>query len=105
MITVKIVKVPPVVAGALDIQPEIDAALETIGTRLERKGKGLGERRNEVHRNRHFSGQRISFQTLHNPRRTGRAKQDKMVQIFRGMAPRVVKSLMDKLAARWAGGT
>ena len=101
-INIKIVKVPAFMRGAFLVAPELEAGLETIGTRLERRGKGAGERRNAVNRQRGLLMQRISYERTHFPRRTGRAKTDKMRSIFKGMSPRVVKSIVAKITARWA---
>ena len=98
---IKVVKVPAVMAGTIRLQPEFDDALEKIGARLEKKGKGAGERRNELNRSRVLEGQRIAFQISHHPRSTGLSKIRKSRMIFQSMVPNVIRSMVKKIAARW----
>lgn len=100
-IGIQIGKIPHGLSGHF-IQPEIDAALETIGKRLERPGKGLGERRNKMWRERVAQGQRITFVTHHHPRYTGFSKLRKMTGIFRSMAPNVIRKMGQRMQERWA---
>lgn len=102
MLNVKIVKTPAFLKGEVLVQPEIEDALETIGARLERRGKGAGERRNQMNRTRGTLMHRFLIETEHNPRRTGWAKKAYMRRVFNSMAPNVLKKAFTRIADRWA---
>jgi len=86
---------------AVLVDPAMHEALETIGARLERQGKGLGARRNVVTREAHSMGARI-VSTLKSPRQTGGSWVRKNEAIFNAMSGRVVGAAIRRIEARWA---
>lgn len=103
-LNVKVVKYPAIIRGELTritLIPEIDDALDTIGERLERRGKGAGERRNQVNRERSHLSQRFNIEISHNPRRTGWAKKAYSRRIFASMAPNVIRKLLRTIQEKW----
>lgn len=101
-INVRIVRYPAFLRGEILEQPEVEAGLDTIGTRLERRGRGVGERRNFMHISRGKLLRKFDIQTAHYPRRTGWAKKAHMRRIFYSMAPNVVRKLLQRISDRWA---
>lgn len=102
MFDVKVVKVPRVLKEGFHLQPELEDGLDTIGKRLERRGRGLGDRNNSLNRERFQMGQRITYSTNRWPRSSGRKKLDKLTSIFKGMAPRVINKVAKRIQERWA---
>lgn len=102
-LTIKLVKIPRWMTQGIDLTPKVTAALESIGSEIERRqGKGLGARRNTITRQTAFLQQRV-FTSLHYPRTTGRAMQENQTGRFRGMAPRAInKYVVKPLEAEWA---
>lgn len=82
-------------------QPEAQAAVETISKRLMRPGKGLGAKRNELAADVRPLGATITT-TLNYPRTTGSSWGKKEWQIANGMAPRVVRKMIQRIEERWA---
>ena len=75
----------------------IDETLTKISTRLQRKGKGIGEQRNTTTLNR--DGLKVSMaSTLKSPRTTGSSKRSKSIAITKSMAPRVMNATAKKIA-------
>lgn len=101
MMTLKLVKVPRWIHEGIDLKPKLDDALETVGERMERQGRGLGAQRNVLRRERAFLEQRV-FTSLHHPRRTGSALKSKDTSIFKGMSGRVVGKIVKDVEAEWA---
>jgi hypothetical protein len=103
-VSIRQVKVPKALVDKLEFQPEYKDAIDTIGQRLSRRGKGLGERRNVTNRERLDAGmrERISFTTFNYPRRTGYAKTKKLTGVFYAMTPNVIRKLVQRVQARWA---
>lgn len=93
-------------------EPEFEDGLGTITRRLERGGRGLGSRVNQVRTEREGKLSRFVTTTLSdnpnpkspsfNPRTTGRSWRDKQISIFKGMRNRVLKSISRKIQERWA---
>lgn len=78
-------KIDAVVKAAI-----IEEALEKIGQRMERGGKGLGARRNIV--SRRTAGLEMEVDTTkRRPRTKGTAWARKNMGIVRGMAPHVLR--------------
>ncbi len=84
------------------LQPEIDDARDTIVTRINRQGKGLGAQRNTLMSQTRPLGATVTS-TLKFPRTTGRSWGDKNVQIVTAMGPNVVRKMVSRIKARWAG--
>lgn len=82
-------------------QPELEPALETMGKRLERQGKGLGAQRNTLTRSAISLGARI-VSTLNYPRTTGQRWQEKDEAVAKSMAPRVFGKMVTRIEQRWA---
>lgn len=101
-LNIKIVKYPAFMRGQILLQPEVEDAIDTINTRLSRRGKGLGERRNSMNSTRGKLSARYNFEISHYPRRTGWAKKSYMRKAFFAMAPNVIRKLSERIAARWA---
>lgn len=101
-LNVKVVKYPAIMRGQILIQPEVEAGLDTLADRLARKGKGAGERNNQMNLSRAALSRRFGFGITHWPRRTGWAKKAYSRRIFVSMAPRVVKKIIERIAARWS---
>ena len=83
------------------VQPEIEPALETIGKRLQRQGKGLGAQKNTLTRDTQPLGARIES-TLNFPRTVGTAWQQKNEAVAKAMAPRVFNNMAKRIEERWA---
>lgn len=100
-LNVKVVKYPAFMRGEILEQPEVEHAIDTISQRLERRGKGLGERRNHMNTQRMALGRRYNIGISRWPRRTGWSKKAYSRRIFASMAPRVIKKLIERISARW----
>ena len=83
------------------LQPEIEPALETIGKRMERQGKGLGAKRNSLTRETQPLGARVRS-SLNPPRTTGQSWQEKNEAVVKSMAPRVLAKMVKRVEERWA---
>ena len=83
------------------LQPEIEPALETIGKRMERQGKGLGAKRNSLTRETRPLGARVRS-SLNPPRTTGQSWQEKNEAVVKSMAPRVLAKMVKRVEERWA---
>jgi hypothetical protein len=100
-LNVKVVKYPAFMRGTILEQPEVEHSIDTISDRLERRGKGLGERRNHMNTQRMKLGRRYEIGISHYPRRTGWAKKAYMRKVFVSMVPRVINKLIERISARW----
>jgi len=100
-LNVKVVRYPAFLRGEILIQPEVEDAIDTINNRISRRGKGAGERRNEMHTQREALSARYNIETQHHPRRTGWAKKAYMRKTFSAMAPNVIRKMVERIAARW----
>jgi hypothetical protein len=83
------------------VDPAAKEAVETIGKRLERQGKGLGAQRNTITREPTSAGARL-FSTLHAPRTTGVAWVRKNAAVFKAVAPNALRKAARRIEARWA---
>lgn len=90
-----------------EVEGAIEEGIEKLGKRSERGGKGLGARRNRISREKFRNPQtRFTelgedvFSTRLSPRTTGRAWTNKNLRIWRAMAPRVFKSVLNRVIAR-----
>jgi hypothetical protein len=101
-LNIKVVKYPAFMRGELLLQPEVEDALNTINTRISRRGKGLGERRNQMNSSRGKLSVRYNIETAHYPRRTGWSKKAYMRKTFAAMAPNVIRKMIERIGTRWA---
>jgi hypothetical protein len=83
-------------------EPEVATGMETIAQRFKRGGRGLGARNNTVNFARTSLSNVHVRTTLNHPRQTGAAWLRKQIAIFNSMAPRVARSVIKKINARWA---
>lgn len=91
--------------GTVLKEPELQQGMQTIAKRFERGGKGMGARNNTVTSSRYDSAASLRYDvatTLRSPRRKGSAWVRKQTAIFRAMSPRVIRSVIKKIQARWA---
>lgn len=84
------------------VQPEIDDARDTIVTRIQRGGKGLGAKRNTLSAATLPLSARVTTSLIY-PRTTGTSWQRKNEAIVKAMGPRVVNKMVKRIEARWAG--
>lgn len=83
--------------GSLLLDPALEEAKDTIVARIvDRPGKGLGARNNQLNKSPLSLGARI-VSTLRHPRRSGVAWQRKNQQIVNSMTPRVVSAAIDRI--------
>lgn len=87
--------------GSVLWEEETEAGLDTLSARFMRGGKGLGAQRNVVSSERMLMSRRV-HSTTEWPRITGRSWRDKQIAIFKQMGPRVIRSIIKKINARWA---
>jgi hypothetical protein len=83
------------------VQPEVEAARDTIVTRLMRGGKGLGVTKNSLTKDVKPLGATVTS-TLNYPRTRGTAWGKKNEVIVKGMSTRVVKKMVQRIEERWA---
>ena len=86
-------RITPLVEAAI-----LSEALEKIGERMERGGKGLGAKRNVVTLRRNALTLEAAS-TLRRPRTKGTAWTRKNVGIVRAMAPRVLNAVARRVVA------
>lgn len=73
-----------------------DNAIDSIGKRLARGGKGLGAKRNPINRERRGLTETVSSSTIR-PRTKGTAWLRKNLAIANSMAPRVLRATATRI--------
>ena len=101
-LNVRIVKIPAIMRGKILYQPEVEDGIDTINTRLMRRGKGLGERRNLTSATRGKLSVRYGIEISHQPRQTGWSKKAYLRKVFYSMSPNVIRKIISRIQIRWA---
>ena len=85
-------------------QPEMEIARDTILGRINRQGKGLGAKRNQLTPTVQGLGATVET-TLNFPRTKGTSWGKKNERVVAAMASNVMKKAVQRIEARWAAGT
>lgn len=83
------------------VDPAVNEGLGTIGTRVERGGKGLGARRNLIQRVPLSEGLKMTSTRIY-PRTRGTSWLNKNVRVIRAMFPNVLRKAAQRIEQRWA---
>lgn len=87
--------------GSVLYEDETEAGLDTIHNRFLRGGKGRGAKANTLSSERLVLSRRVTS-TKNWPRTTGSSWRNFQIGVFKAMSPRVVRSIIKKINARFA---